>query len=178
MTQFLPSMTILDVFILCFFIRLISLCVSIYNEKVLKQRGAVEYGKSNSAALTIAHVLFYFSCLSEALYFSKPISDYSFVGMAGFLFSMIMLWWVILTLGNLWTVKLIISPDHTLKTNFLFRHVRHPNYYLNVIPELISIALICNAWYTLLIGLPLYAIPLVTRIRQEEKIMKERFSEY
>ncbi|GHN02140.1 membrane protein [Cytophagales bacterium WSM2-2] len=171
-------MTILQFMLACFVIRLISLGKSIYNEKRLKSTGALEFGKVNSAALTIAHVLFYASCLTEALYNGTTANDYTYWGLGLFAFSMIMLWWVILSLGNVWTVKLIISTDHVLKTGFLFRHVRHPNYFLNVIPELISVTLICNAWMTLAIGLPVYLIPLAIRIRQEEKVMKEKFPSY
>ena len=172
------DMTILNTFIACLLIRLISLGKSIYNEKRLKANGAVEYGKINSFVLTLSHIFFYASCLWEALHYEKEINSYSYWGVGLFIFSMIMLWWVIIHLGSIWTVKLIISSDHVLKTNLLFKYVRHPNYYLNVIPELIAIALICNAWYTLIIGLPLYAIPLVLRIREEEKRMKEKFEMY
>jgi isoprenylcysteine carboxyl methyltransferase (ICMT) family protein YpbQ len=171
-------MTIPYIFIACFFIRIISLGKSIYNEKKLRSKGAIEYGKTNSSLLTIAHVLFYYGCIHEAIYLHKQVNLFSYVGIWVFTFSMIILWWVIITLGNIWTVKLIISPGQTLKSNFLFKHVKHPNYFLNVIPELISIALICNAWHVLFIGLPMYMVPLTIRIAQEEKIMKEKFKMY
>ncbi|WP_290541262.1 isoprenylcysteine carboxylmethyltransferase family protein [Alistipes sp.] len=57
--------------------------------------------------------------------------------------------------------------------SFLFRTVRHPNYILNIVPELIGVALLCNAWKTLYIGFPLYLCLLVIRIRQEECAMKD-----
>ena len=171
-------MTITAIFTGCFLIRLVSLFKSIANERKLKQQHAVEYGKKNSLILTFAHIGFYIACITEANYYSTGVNTYTVAGIALFLFSMVMLWWVIFTLGSIWTVKLIISPDQVVKTNFLFKYIRHPNYYLNVLPELISIALICNAWYVLCFGLPLYLVPLVIRIVQEEKIMKETFQEY
>lgn len=84
-------------------------------------------------------------------------------------FAYAMLFYVIYKLHDVWTVKLYIIPDHRIEKSFLFRTVRHPNYYLNIIPELIGVALLCNAWYTLLIGLPIYACLLAIRIRQEEE---------
>lgn len=171
-------MSILNLFIACLLIRIVSLGKSILNEKKLKAKGAIEHGKNNSIVLTLFHIAFYVSCLWEALYFEKEINNYSYLGIGLFAFSMAMLWWVIINLGNLWTVKLIISSDHALKTNFLFKYIRHPNYYLNIVPELIAMALMCNAWYTLIIGLPLYAAPLAIRIRQEEKLMREKFKFY
>jgi len=89
-----------------------------------------------------------------------------------------MLWIVIYSLGDRWTVKLIIAPGQAINKSFMFKYFRHPNYFLNILPELVSIALICQAWYTLLIGLPLYLIPLTIRIVQEEKVMKTHFSNY
>jgi isoprenylcysteine carboxyl methyltransferase (ICMT) family protein YpbQ len=91
---------------------------------------------------------------------------------------MVILWLVIFNLKDVWTVKLFIAKEHTLNNSLLFKYFRHPNYFLNIIPELIAIALICQAWYTLLIGLPLYLIPLTIRIVQEEKVMKTHFSDY
>jgi len=54
--------------------------------------------------------------------------------------------------------------------------VRHPNYFLNIMPELIGVALLCNAWTTLCVGFPLYLCLLVVRIRQEESAMRELFN--
>ncbi|HEX8548152.1 MAG TPA: isoprenylcysteine carboxylmethyltransferase family protein, partial [Cytophagaceae bacterium] len=102
----------------------------------------------------------------------------SVTGLIIFAFSMVALFAVIKALGPIWTVKLIISPQQTVVKSFLFSTFRHPNYFLNVIPELIGLALICQSFFTLIIGLPLYLIPLVIRINQEEKIMRSNFLNY
>jgi isoprenylcysteine carboxyl methyltransferase (ICMT) family protein YpbQ len=72
----------------------------------------------------------------------------------------------------------LIAPDHSLVRHPLFRIVRHPNYYLNILPELAGLALVLHAYRTLLIGLPLYLIPLVTRMHQEETVMRKNFADY
>jgi isoprenylcysteine carboxyl methyltransferase (ICMT) family protein YpbQ len=81
-------------------------------------------------------------------------------------------------LKGLWTVKLIIASDHTLNQSVLFRWVRHPNYFLNIIPELVGLALIMGAWLVLVIGLPLYLLVLRARIVQEEQVMQTHFPHY
>ena len=63
----------------------------------------------------------------------------------------------------------------SIKHSWLFKTFRHPNYFLNIIPELIGIALLCQAWYVLLIGLPIYLLVLFKRIRQEEQAMATLF---
>jgi isoprenylcysteine carboxyl methyltransferase (ICMT) family protein YpbQ len=171
-------MTILSIFVVALGIRLISLFVSISNEKKLKAAGALEYGKTNSLILTLSHIVFYGLAITEALVKNKIINEYTYAGLALFAFSMFILFMVIKHLGHLWTVKLIIAPDHHVVRSFLFKFFRHPNYFLNVIPELIAIALICQAWMVMMIGLPLYLIPLIIRIYQEEMIMRQKVAGY
>lgn len=169
---------IIILFLLAVAVRLISLFKSAFNEEKLKKKGAIEYGKKNSRALILVHALFYISCIVEAVLLDKSINRISFIGLGLFVFSMVMLWMVIFNLKDIWTVKLYIAPDQKVNKSLIFRYVRHPNYFLNIIPEMISIALIGQAWYTLLVGLPLYLIPLTLRIVQEEKVMKRHFRDY
>jgi len=170
--------TILMFFFLASAARLVSLFKSVANEKKLKRKKAIEYGTKNSKLLLLCHTLFYLSSLGEAILLKKHVNNISFFGLGLFIFSMCMLWIVICSLRDIWTVKLIIAPEQVINKSFLFKYFRHPNYFLNIIPELISIALICQAWYTLLIGLPIYLVPLAIRITQEEKVMKLHFSNY
>jgi isoprenylcysteine carboxyl methyltransferase (ICMT) family protein YpbQ len=170
--------TILYLFISALSIRLVSLYISIRNEKQLKANGAVEYGKANSLILTLSHVAFYGSALVEMLIRRPSLNYITGIGMLVFAFSMLVLFAVIHALGSVWTVKLIISPQQVVIKSFLFRIFRHPNYFLNIIPELIGIALLCQSFITLFIGLPLYLIPLTIRIRQEESIMRNTFADY
>ena len=164
---------IIITFIAFFVLRLLSLSYSIRNEKRLLKSGAVQYGKVNSLLLTLAHIVYYFSALYEAYTSGTTFNYFSVCGVFIKGFAYAMLFYVIYKLHDVWTVKLYIIPDHRIEKSFLFRTVRHPNYYLNIIPELIGVALLCNAWYTLLIGLPIYACLLAIRIRQEERAMKE-----
>ncbi len=171
-------MSIIPFFFAAFAVRLVSLFISISNEKKLKAAGAQEYGKLNSLFLTLAHVAFYAGCVWEGAAMDRHMNALSFAGLALFGFSMGMLAIVIRQLGSLWTVKLILASTHPINHSFLFRYVRHPNYFLNVLPELVAIALLCQAWNVLAIGLPLYLIPLGIRIYQEEKIMRRHFPQY
>lgn len=77
---------------------------------------------------------------------------------------------VIKTLGPIWTLKLYILPEHPIIKSGLYRITKHPNYFLNIIPELIGVILLTHASYTSLLLLP-YAYFLYVRIQQEEKLM-------
>lgn len=155
-----------------FTLRLLSLAYSVRNEKRLQKQGAIQYGKFNSLLLTLAHIAFYFGALYEADAKSIVFNGTSAMGVGIMAFAYTMLFYVIYKLRDVWTLKLYIVPNHRIERSFLFRTVRHPNYYLNILPELLGVALLCNAWTTLCIGYPLYCILLFIRIRQEETAMK------
>ncbi|ADV43439.1 isoprenylcysteine carboxyl methyltransferase family protein [Bacteroides helcogenes] len=163
---------IIFTFVVFFILRLLSLFYSICNEKQILKNGAVQYGKFNSLLLTLAHIAYYFSALYEAYVSGTQFNVFSICGIFVMGFAYIMLFYVIYKLRDIWTVKLYILPGQRIEKSFLFRIVRHPNYYLNIIPELIGVALLCNSWYTLFVGLPVYACLLTIRIRQEERAMK------
>lgn len=164
-----------------FVARFFTVVISAFNEHRLKKSGAIEYGIQNSKWLILGHFTYYAAALFEGYagdaFYTDTITK---TGVIIYSASIIALGYVIYALRHVWTVKLIIAPKglHKINKSFLFRYVKHPNYFLNVIPELIGIALVFHAWYTLAIGFPLYLIPLITRIRQEEKIMKEQFADY
>lgn len=158
--------------------RFAMLAVSIRNEKRLRADGATEYGASTSRWLAAAHIAFYLAASVEGVIRAAPADWISAIGFVIYLFGAVMLFVVSRLLGRLWTVKLMIARDHALVTHPLFRGVRHPNYFLNIVPELIGYALALHAFVTLVIGLIVYAVPLTLRIRQEEAVMRETFADY
>ncbi|KPN71976.1 isoprenylcysteine carboxyl methyltransferase family protein [Neisseria sp. 83E34] len=160
------------IFILFFAIRLVSLSISIRNEKRLIAEGAKQFGEKNSKLLAAAHIAYYFAALAESHIRGVQFDAVSTAGTAVTAFALVMLFYVIRELGEIWTLKIYIHPRHTINRSWLFRHVRHPNYFLNVIPELIGIGLLCHAWTTMTIGLPVYFVILAIRIRQEHEAMR------
>ncbi len=159
-------------------LRIAFLVVSIRHERALKQRGAIEIGVGNTTALMLAHIAFYVAAIAEGVMRAAPVDALSVLGMLIYAGGMAALVMVARLLGRFWTVKLLIASDHVLVTHPLFRRLRHPNYFLNILPELAGFALALHAFGTLVIGLLIYAVPLTIRIRQEEAAMRTRFSAY
>lgn len=158
--------------------RVATLVVSIRNERRLKAEGAVEFGAVNSTILAAAHALFYVSAAIEGVLRGGPVDLVGVIGFALYAFGMVMLVIVMRLLGRWWTVKLIIAPDHELVIHPLFRAIRHPNYLLNILPELVGLGFALHAYGTLAIGLPCYLVVLAIRVREEEQRMSARFSAY
>ena len=169
---------LITLFIVAALLRLGSLAVSMRNEKALKAHGAIEYGRGNSRLLAAVHTLFYAGALGEGLWRSTQPTPWTTVGLLLYGMSVLTLLLVWRELQGLWTVKLLIATDHRLNQSALFRWVRHPNYFLNILPELVGLALIMGAWLVLVLGLPLYLLVLRGRIVQEEQVMKAHFPHY
>lgn len=169
---------IISVFAIGFIIRISVVSISTKHEKMLKNNGALEYGKINSIILGILHFLFYIAAFSEGLINKTKFDNITIVGIVIYAFSLFMLFVVINQLNNLWTTKIMLAKEHKLNQNLLFKTFRHPNYFLNLIPELISLTLILKSYRVFIWMFPLYLISLITRIIQEEKVMKNRFINY
>ena len=161
----------------CIF-RVGTLVVSVRNERRLKANGAREYGRTNSLVLGYLHTAIYVGALIEGFRRNAHFDAVTAVGMVLYIIGAIGLVIVIQTLGRIWSLKLLIASDHILITHPLFRVMKHPNYFLGVLPELFGFVLILHAWLTLAIGLPLYLISLAVRIREEEVVMKQEFATY
>jgi len=171
-----PSLMIM--FSVAAVLRLGSLAVSRRHEKALKAQGAREYGHRTSRLLALAHTLFYLGALAEGLWRGTQPTPWTTVGLILYSISVIAFVLVWRALNKLWTVKLLIASDHVLNQSALFRWVRHPNYFLNIVPELCGLALIMGAWIVLVLGLPGYLLVLRRRIIQEEQVMQQHFPQY
>ncbi|MDO5095850.1 MAG: isoprenylcysteine carboxyl methyltransferase family protein [Peptostreptococcaceae bacterium] len=156
-----------------FIIRLLFLKISKQNEKTILENGGREYGAENSKRLTILHILFYLSCVIEAILRKSSFDTVSLIGLGLILFSMCMLYTVVNLLRGIWTVKLMIVKNHKFNNHWLFRTIKHPNYFLNIAPELLGLTLLCHAWTSAILILPLYTYVLFVRIREEERLIQE-----
>lgn len=159
------------IFILIAVFRVSVLYISNQHEKKLLEDGGKEYGKQVSKLLAILHTMFYFCALFEGIYKKVMINDISALGIIIVSLSFVVLIYVIRILGTYWTVKLIFVDDHNINSNWLFKYIKHPNYFLNIIPELIGVTFIFHAWLTLTIFSLPYATCLFLRIKEEDHLL-------
>ncbi|SNI34518.1 membrane protein [Streptococcus pneumoniae] len=71
---------VLAIILVTFLIRLIFLKRSIENEKRILSNGGKEFGVENTKRLTLAHIVFYLSCLVEAMVHKTMFDGMSMVG--------------------------------------------------------------------------------------------------
>jgi methyltransferase len=85
--------------------------------------------------------------------------------------------WVVRSLGPYWNTRIVLVPGATLVKKGPYRYVRHPNYMVIVL-ELLSIPILCGAYWTAAVFTGLNLLILRVRIRTEEKALAELCPEY
>lgn len=132
------------------------------NEARLLARGAVEYGASHYGLIVALHAAW----LAGLWYFASGRQP-ELIWLAVFFILQGLRVWVLLTLGQRWTTRIIVLPGAPLVTGGPFRYLSHPNYAvvageIFVLPMAFGMPL-----YALLFSL-LNAAILTVRIRAEE----------
>ena len=159
--------------------RLATLKLSLHNEARLRAQGAQEFGAGTSLLLALVHTGFYLAAIIEGLVWRKAQFDLiSGIGLIIYALGMLALLLVLRALGRQWTVKIMVSNGHSLVLGGIYRYFRHPNYICNLLPELVGFALCLHGYLTLMLGLPVYMVILLRRIREEDAAMQAKFSNY
>ena len=114
------------------------------NEARLLAAGGIEYGRSHLALIVLLHAAWIAGMW--ALAFDRTVSA---VYLALFVVLQIVRFWVLVTLGRRWTIRIIVVPGEHLVARGPYRWLRHPNYAV-IIGEI--------AVVPLALGLPIYAL--------------------
>jgi methyltransferase len=121
--------------------------------------------------MVLLHALWLLACPLEVWLLDRPFRP----GLAAAMLvlfgaAMALRYWVIATLGERWTTRIVVVPGAAPVTGGPYRHLRHPNY-LAVILELLALPLIHGAWLTALLAGISNALVLRVRIAAEEKAL-------
>ena len=143
--------------------RLGELWLSSRHTKDLLSQGAYEVGAAHYPLIVALHV--WWLALLWWLAPGRPIDGF---WLAIFVLLEIARLWVLRTLGQRWTTRIIVLPGAPLVTRGPYRFVHHPNY-LVVIGEIAVLPLVFGLWPLALIFTILNAPLLLIRIREENK---------
>ena len=145
--------------------RLAELVLAERNRKRLLARGATEHGRIHYPMIVAVHVLWLVALWWWAP--GRPIS----VTLLG-LFALLQLGrlWVLTTLGDRWTTRIIVLPDAPLVTSGPFRFVNHPNY-LVVVLEIAVLPLMFGLWQIAVLFSLANAAVLAVRITAENRAL-------
>ena len=143
-------------------LRLVELAWSGRNTRRLMARGAVEAGARHYPLFVALHG----GWLLAMVLFIDPTTPANPWLLAGFGLLQFARLWVIATLGERWTTRVIAPPGEATIGHGPYRWVKHPNY-LVVVAEFAVAPLIFGAWEIALGFSALNAALLTHRIRVE-----------
>ena len=145
--------------------RLGELWLSNRNTRRLLDRGAYEVAPGHYPLIVAVHALWLGS-----LWWLAPGQPINLLWLVLFVLLQFGRFWVIRTLGDRWTTRIIILPGAPLVTGGPYRFVRHPNY-LVVAGEIALLPLVFGFWDLALIFSLLNAAVLSIRIESENRAL-------
>jgi methyltransferase len=145
--------------------RLAELLLAERNRKRLMSRGASEHGRGHYPLIVIVHGLWL-----AALWWWAPGRQIHIPLLLLFAVLQVGRLWVLSTLGERWTTRIIILPGAPLVTRGPYRFVDHPNYLI-VVLEIAVLPLVFGLWEIALAFSALNAAVLAIRIRAENRAL-------
>jgi methyltransferase len=146
--------------------RIGELWLSNRNTRRLLGQGAREYGRPHYSLIVILHALWLLT-----LWWLAPGRRIDMFWLATFVLLELARIWVLASLGQRWTTRIIVLPDAPLIRSGPYRLVNHPNY-LVVIGEIAVLPLVFGLWPAALVFSILNAAVLTVRIREENRALR------
>lgn len=149
--------------------RLAELIYAKGNEKRLRAMGGIEHGRRHYPLFVLLHAGWL--VVLAVLVAPETVPNWPLIAIfAGLQLGRV---WVIATLGQYWTTRIITLPGAPLVRSGPYRWLRHPNYLI-VIGEIAILPLAFNAIVIALVFSVLNAILLWHRIRVENRALAAR----
>jgi methyltransferase len=145
--------------------RLIELRLADRNSKRLLAEGAVEYGRGHYPFIVALHMLWL-----AALWWWAPGRAINLPLLLLFVILQLGRVWVIATLGERWTTRIIVKPGAPLIRTGPYKFLNHPNYLI-VTLEIAVLPLVFGLWRIALVFSLLNAVTLTIRIRVENRAL-------
>lgn len=152
--------------------RLVELTISRRHERALRRRGAREVGAEHYPWMVLVHSTWLLAGPLEVWWFDRPfIPALAAVAGTALLATMALRYWVIATLGERWTTRVLVPPGEPRIVAGPYRFLRHPNY-LAVAVEVVALPLIHTAWLTAILWGAANLAVLAVRIRSEDRALR------
>jgi methyltransferase len=143
------------------------LALARHNTRRLLARGAFEAAPEHYSLIVLLHAAWLIGLwlLAPSREPSLPLLAVYAILQAGRL-------WVLATLGERWTTRIIILPGAPLVQSGPYRFISHPNYWI-VAGEILILPLVFGLVVFALIFTVLNAAVLTLRVRAEEKALQQ-----
>ena len=153
--------------------RLGELVLARRNTSRLLAQGAHEVGAAHYPLIVALHTFWLLGLWYIAVYRAPPEQDVSLFWLAVFIILQLGRLWVMASLGERWTTRIIVLPGAPLVRRGPYRFLSHPNYWV-VAGEILVLPLVFGlAWYGLAFSL-LNAAMMRIRIRAEAAALQRQ----
>lgn len=157
--------------------RLIELRISSRNTKRALAAGGLEVGREHYPLMVAMHTAFLIAAPLEVWLLDRELEPPVAALALGLLVGAALLrGWVVATLGERWTTRVILVPERRVIRRGPYRLLRHPNY-LAVAVEIAALPMVHGAWLTALTFSCANALLLRRRIHLEEEALR-RYCDY
>jgi len=146
------------------------LVLSLFNERQLRARGAVEPPGDVIATMRWAYPAAFIAMAVEGALSGPSPAPVLLGGLALFGVAKVLKVWAISSLGSRWSYRVLILPGAPLVTTGPYRFLSHPNY-LAVVGELASVAMIVAAPITGVLATLGFGMLMRARIRIEDRAL-------
>ncbi len=146
------------------------------NERRLRARGALEYGRSHYPVMVALHVGWLASMLLEARRGGATPKAGRVFALGAFVAVQPLRYWAIASLGDRWSTRVMVPPDEPPSTAGPYRYLEHPNY-VAVVVELAALPAALGAWRTAAWATVANAAVLRTRIGVERRALERSTSD-
>jgi len=140
------------------------------HERGQRARGGMEPPDDVYKMMRVAYPACFLAMLAEGAWRGLPPLAVLTAGATLFVLAKTLKWWAILTLGPLWTFRVIVVPGAPLVVTGPYRWLQHPNY-VGVIGEIVGVALMTGALVTGPIATAGFMILLSKRIAVESRML-------
>ena len=172
------NMTFTD-FLVIFFFFLFTLSGFIINFVRGEKKKNIQYTKDKKS-LTWFRILVPIGLVaSEVFYFSEfgLISNsilFVIIGCVLIIFGFVVRWFAVLSLGKKFNVSLSIIKKHKLKTDGIYKYIRHPSY-TGLLIYYLGLSIIMQNIFSIILLVIFPIIAVINRIKIEENMLFEYF---
>ncbi len=146
--------------------RLAELLVARRNTRRLLARGGHEVGRRHYPLVVATHTAWILALAFLVPTETPPAPHF----LIPFVLVQVIRYWVIGSLGQRWTTRIIVVPGAALVKHGPYRWLRHPNYWV-VAAEIALLPLVFGAWEIALGFSAVNAVILIHRVRIEESAL-------
>lgn len=153
--------------------RILELRLSRRNVKKQLSAGGIEYGSGHYPWMVALHVGLLTGCVVESWALERPfIPALGYPMLALVISAAAVRFWVIATLGDRWTTRVVVVPGRPTIKRGPYRFLDHPNYVI-VAVEGLALPLVHTNWITATAFTVLNSALLAVRIRVENRALEE-----